>query len=327
MKDFQYITSSHPQYIEQLYQDFVKDPLSVDAEMKKFFEGFDFAVQSGYQPNGQITAERPGALPEAGIDWRKEIGAYRLILGYRNRAHLLSKTNPIRKRKDRGARLELENFGLSDADLDNKIHAAELVGLKNGTLRQLVDHLQKSYAGHVGIEFKYIVQKEKVDFLVKAMEQDFHQPFPIEKRKRILEKLNQGVLFERFLHTKYIGQKRFSLEGGETTIAALDAIINTAAEGGVRYGPPRPTQRTGQCHGQDLRTDLQRIRRNRSARSNHGQRRRKISHGLRQRAQNTPRQFHSRQVDAEPLAPGSREPRGHRLRACKIRSPPSTRIQ
>ena len=234
MKDFQYITSSHPQYIEQLYRDFVQDPLSVDAEMKKFFEGFDFAVHSGYQPNGQLVAEGATASVSSGIDWRKEIGAYRLILGYRNRAHLLSKTNPIRKRKDRGARLELENFGLSEADLDNKIHAAELVGLKNGTLRQLVDHLQKSYAGHVGIEFKYIVEKEKVDFLIKAMEQDFHLPFPIEKRKRILEKLNQGVLFERFLHTKYIGQKRFSLEGGETTIAALDAIINTAADGGVK---------------------------------------------------------------------------------------------
>lgn len=234
MKDFQYITSSHPQYIEQLYRDFIQDPLSVDAEMKKFFEGFDFAVHSGYQPNGQLVAEGATASFSSGIDWRKEIGAYRLILGYRNRAHLLSKTNPIRKRKDRGARLELENFGLSDADLDNKVHAAELVGLKNGTLRQLVDHLQKSYAGHVGIEFKYIVEKEKVDFLIKAMEQDFHLPFPIEKRKRILEKLNQGVLFERFLHTKYIGQKRFSLEGGETTIAALDAIINTAADGGVK---------------------------------------------------------------------------------------------
>ena len=234
MKDFQYITSSHPQYIEQLYRDFIQDPLSVDTEMKKFFEGFDFAVQSGYQPNGQIPAEGTAIVTPSGIDWRKEIGAYRLILGYRNRAHLLSKTNPIRQRKDRGARLELENFGLSDADLDTKVHAAELVGLNNGTLRQLVDHLQKSYAGHVGIEFKYIVEKEKVDFLIKAMEQDFHQPFPIEKRKRILEKLNQGVLFERFLHTKYIGQKRFSLEGGETTIAALDAIINTAADGGVK---------------------------------------------------------------------------------------------
>ena len=233
MKDFQYITASHPQYIESLYNDFVQDPLSVDAEMKKFFEGFDFAVQSGYQSNGHAATGSASTSTE-GIDWKKEIGAYRLILGYRNRGHLIATTNPIRKRKDRGARLELENFGLSEADLDKKFFSAELVGLKNGTLRQLVDHLQKSYSTHVGIEFKYIVDKKKVDFLINAMEQQFHQPFSIEKRKRILEKLNQGVMFEKFLHTKYIGQKRFSLEGGETTIAALDAIINVAADGGVK---------------------------------------------------------------------------------------------
>ncbi len=232
MKDFQYITSSHPQYIEQLYRDFVQDPASVDLEMKKFFEGFDFAVQSGYQPNGHVSQALDAVA--GNVDWKKEIGAYRLILGYRNRGHLLSTTNPIRKRKDRGARLELENFGLSEKDLDQKVFAAELVGLKNGTLRQLVSHLQKSYTTNVGIEFKYIIDKKKVDFLIQAMEQDFHQPFPIEKRKRILEKLNQGVLFEKFLHTKYIGQKRFSLEGGETAIAALDAIINTAADYGVK---------------------------------------------------------------------------------------------
>jgi 2-oxoglutarate dehydrogenase E1 component len=232
MKDFQYITSSHPQYIEQLYHDFVQDPASVDLEMKKFFEGFDFAVQSGYQPNGQSVSTQPAV--SGTVDWKKEIGAYRLILGYRNRGHLLSTTNPIRKRKDRGARLDLENFGLADADLDHTVFAAELVGLKNGTLRQLVAHLQKSYTTNVGIEFKYIIDKKKVEFLIQAMEKDFHQPFPIEKRKRILEKLNQGVLFEKFLHTKYIGQKRFSLEGGETAIAALDAIINLSADYGVK---------------------------------------------------------------------------------------------
>ena len=124
MKDFQYITSSHPQYIEQLYHDFVQDPASVDLEMKKFFEGFDFAVQSGYQPNGQSVSTQPAV--SGTVDWKKEIGAYRLILGYRNRGHLLSTTNPIRKRKDRGARLDLENFGLADADLDHTVFAAEL---------------------------------------------------------------------------------------------------------------------------------------------------------------------------------------------------------
>lgn len=236
MKDFQYITGSHPQYIESLYQDFVKDPASVDPEMKKFFEGFDFAVSSGSGTNGTSTtlSSANGASTSSGassgIDWMREIMAYRMILGYRNKGHLLAKTNPIRKRKDRGANIELAFYGFSDADLDKEFHAGQLIGLGTTTLRNIFNHLAKSYANHIGVEFKYISDQKKVDFITNAVEKDFHQPLPIQKQRRILEKLNQGVMFEKFLHTKYIGQKRFSLEGGETTIAALDEIINTASK-------------------------------------------------------------------------------------------------
>jgi 2-oxoglutarate dehydrogenase E1 component len=234
MKDFQYITSSHPAYIESLYQDYVKNPESVDAEMRKFFDGFDFAISNAN--GGSQVAASPSAVngkQETTTDWIKEIRAYRMILGYRNKGHLLAKTNPIRKRKDRGANIELDFYGLTAADLDATYNAGNLLGLGPTTLRNIQAHLEKCYAGHVGIEFKYISDQKKVDFLTTAMEKEFQQPLPIEKRKRILEKLNQGVMFEKFLHTKYIGQKRFSLEGGETTIAALDAIITMAANGGV----------------------------------------------------------------------------------------------
>ena len=232
MKDFQYITASHPQYIESLYNDFLQDPGRVDPELKKFFEGFDFAVQNASAAAAPISAN--GTASGAAVNWQREIGAYRLILGYRNKGHLISNTNPIRQRKDRGANLHLSFFGLAESDLDQVVYAGNFVGLGVVTLRQLLGHLQKSYTGNVGVEFKYISDQRKVDFLTQAMEQEFHQPLPLNKRRRILEKLNQGVMFERFLHTKYIGQKRFSLEGGETTIAALDAIINTAAGNGVQ---------------------------------------------------------------------------------------------
>ncbi|MFT3680940.1 MAG: 2-oxoglutarate dehydrogenase E1 component [Ferruginibacter sp.] len=231
MKDFQYITSSHPAYIENLYKDFVNNPESVDADLRKFFEGFDFAVSSGttaVPANG--TAK---VLTNGEIDWMKEVRAYRMILGYRNKGHLLAKTNPIRKRKDRGANIELAFYGFTEADLDKTFHAGSFIGLGTTTLRNIYEHLEKCYASHVGIEFKYISDQKKVDFLTNAMEKEFQQPLSLEKRKRILEKLNQGVMFEKFLHTKYIGQKRFSLEGGETTIAALDAIISKAADEGV----------------------------------------------------------------------------------------------
>lgn len=227
MKDFQYITSSHPAYIESLYQDYVKNPESVDTDLRKFFDGFDFAMSNA---NGGSTIS---AAPRVEVDWMKEIRAYRMILGYRNKGHLLAKTNPIRKRKDRGANIELDFYGFNEADLDATYNAGNLLGLGPTTLRKIQAHLEKCYASNVGIEFKYISDQKKIDFLTNAMEKEFQQPLPLEKRKRILEKLNQGVMFEKFLHTKYIGQKRFSLEGGETTIAALDAIISMAANGGV----------------------------------------------------------------------------------------------
>jgi 2-oxoglutarate dehydrogenase E1 component len=237
MKDFSYITNSHPAFIENLYRDFLQDPNSVDPDLRKFFEGFDFAVGQGKNGiNGNGTATATGAPTATGesFDWRKEVGAYRLILGYRNKGHLIAKTNPIRERKDRGANLDLAFFGFTEEDLDKTFNAGNMIGLGTTTLRNILKHLQQTYAAHVGIEFKYISDQKKVDWLTNEMERNFTRPFPIDKKKRILEKLNQGVIFEKFLHTKYIGQKRFSLEGGETTIAALDAIITTAGNNDVQ---------------------------------------------------------------------------------------------
>lgn len=228
MKDFSYISNSHPAFIEALYQDFLKNPESVDPDLKKFFEGFDFAIS-----NQAAAGTGTGPVSANGIDWMNEIKVYRLILGYRNKAHLIATTNPIRSRKDRGANLELSFFGLSDADLNTTFQVGNLVGLGATTLQNILTHLRNAYAKNVGIEFKYIGDQEKIDWLTKEMEQNFSGQLSIEKRRRILEKLNQGVMFEKFLHTKYVGQKRFSLEGGETTIAALDAMINVAGDNGV----------------------------------------------------------------------------------------------
>ncbi len=262
MKDFSFITNSHPAYIEGLYQDFVKNPEAVDPEFRRFFEGFDFAVTQGRptslngsangssnglangSANGYTTtasasssATAPSSAPSGkstmttsdGMDWKKELGAYRLILGYRNKGHLLAKTNPVRPRKDRGANLDLAFFGFTEEDLDKNFYAGNLIGLGTTSLRKILAHLQQCYAGHVGIEFKYISEQVKIDWLTNEMEKKFLDPLPLAKQRRIMEKLNQGVMFEKFLHTKYIGQKRFSLEGGENTIPALDAIINTAS--------------------------------------------------------------------------------------------------
>ncbi len=231
MKDFSYITHSHPAYIESLYNNYLQNPESVDQEFRKFFEGFDFAL-SNENGNGTTAAATNETVDSSTLT--KELAVYNLILAYRKKGHLVAKTNPIRERKDRFAQLELSNFGLNDDDLEKNFQAGQAVGLGSAKLSQIVAQLQAIYTAHIGIEYQYIVRQNRLDWLQKEVETQLVQPIAIEKKRRILEKLNQGVIFEKFLHTKYIGQKRFSLEGGETTIAALDAIINTAADAGVQ---------------------------------------------------------------------------------------------
>src|SRR5882672_7762671 len=126
MKDFSYITSSHPEFIENLYRDFLKDPNSVDPELKKFFEGFDFAIGNGKSgQNGTTDTAALTSVPTADSNWKKELGAYRMILGYRNKGHLIAKTNPIRERKDRNANIPLSFFGLTEEDMDKTFQVGE----------------------------------------------------------------------------------------------------------------------------------------------------------------------------------------------------------
>lgn len=228
MKDFQFITNSHPAYIDQLYKDFVKEPGSIDADFRKFFEGFDYAVASGNTNVNNGTDVAPS------ISMDKEFAVYQLIQAYRKKGHLIANTNPIRQRKNRHANLELSFFGLSDADLNTEFQAGKFIKLGTASLQQIINKLQKVYAGSVGVEYSSLNNQEKIEWLANEMEENFTTPLPFNKQKRVLEKLNEGVMFEKFLHTKYIGQKRFSLEGGETAIAALDAIINEGAEDKVQ---------------------------------------------------------------------------------------------
>lgn len=231
MTDFQYITNAHPAYIEGLYQDFIKDPNSVDADLRKFFEGYDFAVSNGAPI---VTSTSLSAPVGPSTPLGKEFAVYQLIQAYRKKGHLVAKTNPIRERKDRNANLELHFFGLSNADLSTEFDAGQFAGLGRTSLQTIIAHLQKCYTHHVGVEISALNDQKKIDWLTNAVEQTLLQQVPLAQKRRILQKLNEGVMFEKFLQTKYVGQKRFSLEGGETTIAALDAIINTSAENNVQ---------------------------------------------------------------------------------------------
>jgi len=231
MEDFSYVMSSHPAYIESLYNDYLKDATSVDPELKKFFEGFDFAITRN--TNGQ-TVVSATAAPVSNEQLAKEFSVLQLIRAYRKRGHLVATTNPIRKRKDRHAQLDLQYFGLSDADLNSEFYAGAMIGLGKAKLADIVARLKKFYTGNIGIEFTYINDTEKCHWVQDKFEQMMENHLPIEQRRRVLEKINEGVIFEKFLNTKFIGQKRFGLEGGESTIPALDAIINDAADEGVK---------------------------------------------------------------------------------------------
>jgi 2-oxoglutarate dehydrogenase E1 component len=231
MKDFSFITNSHPAYIENLYSDFVKNPDSVDTDLRKFFEGFDFAVSN---VNGKTNGSAVSSFPVQSLQLDKEFAVYQLILAYRKKGHLIAKTNPIRERKDRHANLDLKYFGLTEGELDTEFYAAKFAGLHKTTLKNIIEHLKKCYTGSLGTEFGSLNDPKKIDWIIDAVENKMQQHIPLEQKRKILQKLNEGVMFEKFLHTKYVGQKRFSLEGGESTIPALDAIINVASENNVQ---------------------------------------------------------------------------------------------
>jgi 2-oxoglutarate dehydrogenase E1 component len=241
MADYSYVFNAHPTFIESLYKKYLEDPSSVEDGWRTFFQGFDFAIKDNGHSNGANGKPLVNGNGAAGhntsaatnIDMDKEFGVLSIIHGFRTRGHLLSDTNPIRSRRDRAPHLDLADYNLTEADLSKVFNAGAELGLNDATLQQILHRLNTIYAGKIGFEYAYIENREKRMWLRDKIENrnlSADYGLSADKKKRILEKLNGAVGFEQFLHTKYVGQKRFSLEGGETTIAALDAIINKGTE-------------------------------------------------------------------------------------------------
>lgn len=236
MDKYSYIANAHGTYIDELYKQYQQDPQSVEFGWQKFFEGFDFS-NSYPSENGEAGQPTAGSVTTGATagEVDKDIQVRNLIYAYRSRGHLRSNTNPVRPRKDRKALLDLADFGLSEADLDTKFQSGSELGLGTATLRDILATLKKVYERTIGFEYMYIRDPEVLEWFKQKAEKESVSFNPsIEYKKRILSKLNEAVVFENFLHTKFLGQKRFSLEGGETTIPALDAIIEKGAELGVK---------------------------------------------------------------------------------------------
>lgn len=233
-----YLGNGELQAIESLYKTFITNPESLDMGWRKFFEGFEFAQTD--MAAIQIPALQSGGTSTA-LDkestsmLQTEFKVINLINGYRMRGHLFTHTNPVRERRKYEPTLAIENFGLTDADLDQTFIAGDEIGIGPATLRKIVQHLEDTYCRSIGVEFKYIPNPDVVHWFETRMEKCRNEElFPIDVKRRIFQKLNEAVAFESFLHSKFVGQKRFSLEGCETLIPALDVVIDYGADLGLK---------------------------------------------------------------------------------------------
>ena len=222
MDNYSFLGAVHSNMIEIMYDQYIKNPDSVDEGWRSFFQGFDFAKEI-YSEEDEV--------PET---FKKEFRVINLINAYRKRGHLFTKTNPVRERRKYTPTLAIEHFDLEEADLETVFQAGSTVGIGPTTLQEIITHLEQVYCQSIGVEYMYIRQPEEVEWIKNRLHQNNNIPkFNVDQKKHILHKLNQAVAFENFLHTKYVGQKRFSLEGAESLIPALDALIERGADLGV----------------------------------------------------------------------------------------------
>ena len=227
MDKFSFLNSAHTSFFAEMYDQYLESPDTLEPSWKAFFQGFDFGLESA-----NITVE--GQKFEVPENISKEFKVVNLIDAYRQRGHLFTITNPVRQRRKYSPTLDIENFGLTQKDLDLVFSAGEVVGIGPDKLSNIIDHLKKIYCESIGLEYMYIRDPEKVKWIQNFINVNGNQPnFSKSEKLSILDSLNKAYTFENFLQKKYVGQKRFSLEGGESLIPAVDFLIDSAAEKGV----------------------------------------------------------------------------------------------
>ena len=223
MDKFSYLGNADVAAIDELFAQYQKDSNSVDGSWQDFFKGFEFA-------RTEFSSDESG-IPD---NVRKEFKVINLIGGYRQRGHLFTKTNPVRQRRKYDPTLALENFGLSEKDLDTVFQAGKEVGIGVAKLRDIINHLDKTYCQSIGVEYLFVREPQVLKWLQLRMERSQNTPsFSRDEKIKILKKLTHAVVFESYLHTKFVGQKRFSLEGGESVIPAMNILMEHGAELGI----------------------------------------------------------------------------------------------
>jgi len=223
MDDLSFLQSLDTEAIEELYQKYRKDPASVDSSWHHFFQGFDLARKDYSHPESES------------LTFDEEFKVLNLINGYRKRGHLFTETNPVRTRRKYFPTLDLENYGLADENLDTLYHAGREIGCGKASLRDIVDYLKQTYCGHIGSEYMFIRIPAKIAWLTEHIEKDQNRTrFSPEEKKKIYHHLVEAVGFEKFIHNKFVGQKRFSLEGAEVLVPALNDLMEKGSDLGVK---------------------------------------------------------------------------------------------
>ena len=224
MDKFSFLNAAHTGFIADLYDQYLVNPDAVEPSWRSFFQGYDLANED-YSFSEE---ETPVGIPQ---EVRKEFLVADLINGYRTRGHLFTETNPVRDRRQYTPSLELDNFRLDENDLDKEFSAGDILGLGRVKLSVIVNHLKKVYCDSIGVEYMYMRNPEKLKWWQQRLnENENHPKYSVDAKKYILSKINHAVTFESFLQTKYVGQKRFSLEGGEALIPGISVALRDAAE-------------------------------------------------------------------------------------------------
>ncbi|WP_454954597.1 2-oxoglutarate dehydrogenase E1 component [Capnocytophaga gingivalis] len=248
MDKYSFLNAANTQFFADLYDQYLENPDSVEASWRAFFQGFDFAresygddffqesvpqeVSTVTAPVASSVASTPQAAPvPVSGKVEKELQVLNLIKAYQRQGHLLAQIDPLKERKAPQVSLSLEKFGLSQADLSTVFDAAKEIHLAPSPLSVILKKLEDTFTKSIAIEFEHLDnEEEKKWFQEKIYSGDYTTEFSKEQKKRILEKLAESTTLENFFHNKYVGQKRFSLEGNEAVIPALDALIEAAAD-------------------------------------------------------------------------------------------------
>ena len=228
------LNSEQTLFMEDLYDRYVKDPLSVPESWATYFRHIDSSNESsstvGQAPRLDITGgenTKNGLIP-------KEFGAQSLVESYRRFGILAADLDPLKFAKQNRELLQLEHYGLSKSDLDTEFYTS-VPSIGKRKLRGIIEKLEKFYCSSIGIEYAYIRNTSERNWLEQQMESDEnHQTLPLRERLHLFERLYQAECFEKFLAQKYVGKKRFSIEGCESFIPLLDTSIDIGASLGVK---------------------------------------------------------------------------------------------